>query len=71
MDADYDGRQVVGIDLHGRRSVIVRMAEAGERLGWAGVDNDPMALPRPSPRPASTRTWSWRRRMAGTGRSTR
>jgi hypothetical protein len=30
MDADYDGRQVVGIDLHRRRSVIVRMTEAGE-----------------------------------------
>jgi hypothetical protein len=25
MDASYDGRQVVGIDLHRRRSVIVRM----------------------------------------------
>ncbi len=24
MDAEYDGRQVVGIDLHRRRSVIVR-----------------------------------------------
>jgi hypothetical protein len=44
MDADYDGRQVVGIDLHRRRSVIVRMTEAGERLGWVRIDNEPMAL---------------------------
>jgi len=26
VDAGYDGRQIVGIDLHRRRSVIVRMA---------------------------------------------
>jgi hypothetical protein len=32
MQAEYDGRQVVGIDLHRRRSVIVRMTEAGEPL---------------------------------------
>ena len=44
MDADYDGRQVVGIDLHRRRSVIVRMTEAGERLGVVRIDNDPMTL---------------------------
>jgi transposase len=44
MDADYDGRQVVGIDLHRRRSVIVRMSEAGERLGTVRIDNDPMTL---------------------------
>src|SRR6266542_3656628 len=44
MDADYDGRQVVGIDLHRRRSVIVRMTEAGERLAAVRIDNDPMTL---------------------------
>jgi transposase len=44
MDADYDGRQVVGIDLHRHRSVIVRMTEAGERLGVVRIDNDPMTL---------------------------
>jgi transposase len=44
MDADYDGRQLVGIDLHRRRSVIVRMTEAGERLGTVRIDNDPMTL---------------------------
>src|SRR5919107_4038429 len=44
MQAEYDGRQVVGIDLHRRRSVIVRMTEAGEQLGCVRIDNDPMAL---------------------------
>ena len=41
---EYDGRQVVGIDLHRRRSVIVRMTEAGERLDTVRIDNDPLAL---------------------------
>jgi transposase len=41
---EYDGRQFVGIDLHRRRSVIVRMTEAGEQLGVARIDNDPVAL---------------------------
>src|SRR4051795_10704341 len=44
MQAEYDGRQVVGIDLHRRRSVIVRMTEAGEKLGAVRIDNDPVAL---------------------------
>jgi transposase len=34
----------VGIDLHRRRSVIVRMDQAGKRLGTKRIDNDPMAL---------------------------
>jgi transposase len=32
---DYDGRQVVGVDLHRRRSVLVRMTGDGRRLGMA------------------------------------
>src|SRR5262245_8535827 len=44
MQADYDGRQVVGIDLHRRRSVIVRMTEAGEQLAAVRIDNDPLTL---------------------------
>src|SRR3954466_4491618 len=44
MSAEYDGPQVVGIDLHRRRSVLVRMTEAGERLGSVRIDNDPMTL---------------------------
>jgi transposase len=41
---EYDGRQVVGIDLHRHRSVIVRMSEAGQRLEAVRIDNDPVAL---------------------------
>ena len=44
---EYDGRQFVGIDLHRRRSVIVRMTPEGERLGSpVRVDNDPVELAR-------------------------
>ena len=42
---EYGGRQYVGIDLHRRRSVIVRMTPEGERLGAAvRIDNDPFEL---------------------------
>ena len=42
---EYDGRQVVGIDLHRRRSVIVRMTPEGQRLGpMVRIDNDPLEL---------------------------
>jgi transposase len=41
---EYDGPQVVGIDLHRRRSVIVRQTEAGERLGVRRIVNDPAEL---------------------------
>jgi hypothetical protein len=34
----------VGIDLHRRRSVLVRMTEAGEKLETVRIDNDPVAL---------------------------
>jgi len=40
----YCGRQFVGIDLHRRRSVFVRMTAEGERLGMARVDNDAFAF---------------------------
>lgn len=36
--------QYVGIDLHRRRSVIVRMTEAGEVIEHVRIDNDPVAL---------------------------
>jgi transposase len=44
VNTDYDGRQVVGIDLHRRRSVIVQQTETGERLAVTRIDNDPFAL---------------------------
>ena len=44
MQAEYDGRQIVGMDLHRHRSVLVRMSETGEQLGAVRIDNDPIAL---------------------------
>jgi transposase len=42
---EYAGRQYVGIDLHRRRSVIVRMTPDGERLGsTVRIDNDSLEL---------------------------
>jgi transposase len=40
----YEGKQIVGIDLHRRRSVVVRMTEAGERLETVRISNDPEYL---------------------------
>jgi hypothetical protein len=40
MSEAYAGKQVVGIDLHRRRSVIVRMTESGERLETVRFLND-------------------------------
>jgi transposase len=37
----YEGQQIVGIDLHRRRSVLVRMTETGERLETVRITNDP------------------------------
>ena len=34
----------MGIDPHQRRSVIVRMTEAGQQLSTVRIDNDPVAL---------------------------
>jgi hypothetical protein len=39
-----DGRQVVGMDLHRHRSVLVRMTEDGRRLGMARITNSPHEL---------------------------
>jgi hypothetical protein len=44
MDTAYDGRQIVGMDLHRRRSVLVRMTEDGRRLGMARITNSPQEL---------------------------
>jgi hypothetical protein len=59
--------QCVGIDLHRRRSVIVRMTGEGEVLGTVRVDNDPVALslelaragPDPEVALESTSGWYW------------
>jgi transposase len=44
MTESYDGRQVVGMDLHRRRSVLVRMTEDGRKLETARIENSPAAL---------------------------
>ena len=36
----YEGQQFVGMDLHRRRSVLVRMTEAGEHLETVRILND-------------------------------
>jgi transposase len=40
----YEGQQYVGIDLHRRRSVIVRTTDAGELLEAVQITNSPLAL---------------------------
>ena len=37
-------RQYVGIDFHRRRSVVVRMSAAGEKLSSVRIPNDPVAI---------------------------
>ena len=41
MSDGIAGRQVVGIDLHLYRSVIGRIDEVGNELGWVRIENDP------------------------------
>jgi hypothetical protein len=62
---DYDGRQVVGRDLHRRRSVLVRMTADGRRLGTARITNSPAELRSgigaagPAPRVVLEATYGW------------
>src|SRR5205085_7537927 len=44
METAYDGRQVVGMDLHRRRSVLVRMTEDGRKLETVRITNSPAEL---------------------------
>jgi transposase len=63
--SEYAGPQVVGIDLHRRRSVIVRQGAAGERLGMRRIVNDPAELMAeigkcgPNPRVVLEATYGW------------
>jgi transposase len=58
-------RQYVGIDLHRRRSTIVRMDEAGEVVSAVNLDNDPIAIALevakagPDPEVAVEATYGW------------
>ena len=44
MQEQVSRQQYVGIDLHRRRSVIVRIDEAGKVLGMTRVLNDPVGF---------------------------
>jgi transposase len=44
VSEEYDGPQVVGVDLHRRRTVLLRMTPDGRHLGWSRIDNEPVAL---------------------------
>ena len=44
MSGCYENRQRVGMDVHRRRSVLVRMSEAGEKLETIRISNDPDRL---------------------------
>ena len=62
------GEQYVGIDLHRRRSVIVRPTPQGEVLEIVRIDNDPVALSLelakagPDPEVVLEATYGWVRR---------
>jgi transposase len=70
VSACYEGQQFVGIDLHRRRTVLVRMTSAGERLGaMARFPSTPEALRRemapalsptgPTPQVVLEATYGW------------
>ena len=61
-------QQYVGIDLHRRRSVIVRMDDAGEVLGVTKVDNDPVQMAVAIAEAGRAPRWPWRQ-MPHTGSS--
>ena len=46
MSEAYDGQQVVGMDLHRRRSVLVRMTPDGQKLETSRITNSPVELRR-------------------------
>jgi transposase len=46
MTEAYDGQEVVGMDLHRRRSVLVRMTGDGRKLETARITNSPAELRR-------------------------
>ena len=70
MSESYEGRQIVGIDLHRRRSVLVRMTETGETLETVRISNDPEYLRQVMARAGEAPEVVLRRPTAGTGRLT-
>src|ERR1017187_3156270 len=65
MTEAYDGREVVGMDLHRRRSVLVRMTADGKKLETARITNSPAELRRQiaragkSPQVVLEATYGW------------
>jgi transposase len=65
MSEAYDGQQVVGVDLHRRRSVLVRMTADGRKLETARITNSAAELRRQiaragsSPRVVVEATYGW------------
>lgn len=66
MTSPYGGVQWVGMDLHRRRSVLVRLASDGQRLGkMVRFNNDPARLKReiakagPAPKVVLEATLGW------------
>jgi len=65
VSESYAGQQIVGIDLHRRRSVIVRMTETGEHLETVRIVNDQerlaavMAAAGESPEVVLEATYGW------------
>jgi hypothetical protein len=65
MPEAYDGQQFVGMDLHRRRSVLVRMTADGRKLGMARITNSPAELRReiaragPCPKVVLEATYGW------------
>ena len=70
MSGAYEGRQVVGIDLHRRRSVLVRMTETGEHLESVRISNDPEYLREVMARAGESPEVVLEATMAGIGRRT-
>ena len=65
MDELYVGQQVVGLDLHRRRTVMVRMTPAGEQLEAVRFVSDPVVLAEqiakagPAPEVVAEATYGW------------
>lgn len=65
MKAGCDGPQIVGMDLHRHRSVLVSMTPEGERLNVAWIDNRPAELRKviagcgPVPKVVLEATYGW------------
>lgn len=65
MSEEYDGRQIVGLDLHRNRTVMVRMTPAGERLEAVRFPNDAQILAEqiakagPAPEVVLEATYGW------------